>query len=67
MNFSNKPTQLTSKNMNKADIIKTFKKIEMGKEKKIRKISKKPYKILRLLTFKMISTLTLSTGSIITR
>ena len=46
MNFSNKPNQQTSKNMNKADITKTFKKIDMAKEKKTRKISKKPYKIL---------------------
>lgn len=46
MNFSNKPNQQTSKNLNKGDITKTFKKIEMTKEKKTRKISKKPYKIL---------------------
>jgi len=45
MNFSNRPNKQASKNINKADITKTFKKIET-KEKKARKISKKPYKIL---------------------
>lgn len=34
------------KNTNKADISKTFKKMETYSEKKTRKISKKPYKML---------------------
>lgn len=46
MSFSNKPHQPVAKTLNKADYAKTFKKIESSSEKKIRKISKKPYKIL---------------------
>lgn len=46
MNFSNKPHQDVLKNLNKAEINKTFKKSEPLGEKKTRKISKKPYKIL---------------------
>jgi hypothetical protein len=46
MNFSNKPTQNNRKNLNKPDLSKPFKKSEGASEKKTRKISKKPYKIL---------------------
>ena len=46
MNFSNKPLQDHPKNQYQTDITKTFKKIETKSDKKTRKISKKPYKIL---------------------
>ena len=47
MNFSNKPSCNAFKALNKADITKPFKKAESQGEKKMRKISKKPYKILQ--------------------
>lgn len=46
MNFGYKPHQDITKNLNKIDIAKSFKKVESQAEKKTRKISKKPYKIL---------------------
>ena len=46
MSFSNKPHQDPTKTLSKPDITKTFKKVEPYGEKKVRKISKKPYKIL---------------------
>ena len=46
MNFSNKTHPDALKNLHKPEIGKTFKKNENATEKKTRKISKKPYKIL---------------------
>jgi WD40 repeat protein len=46
MSFSNKPQAKSSKNPTKTNITNTFNKIEPYAEKKNRKISKKPYKML---------------------
>lgn len=46
MSFSDKPAAHTSKTSNKAGIVKSLSKAEPSSEKKMRKISKKPYKIL---------------------
>lgn len=46
MSFSNKPQLHVGKNRTHVDIAQTFNKVEPCPEKKNRKISKKPYKIL---------------------
>lgn len=46
MSFSDKPQMDSVKTLNKGNMTKTFKKIGGQGEKKMRKISKKPYKIL---------------------
>jgi cell division cycle 20-like protein 1 (cofactor of APC complex) len=46
MSFSNKPQTQVSKNHSHVDITQSFHKIEPCMEKKNRRISKKPYKIL---------------------
>lgn len=46
MSFTEKGSQQSGKKQNKCDITKSFAKIEPYPQKKMRKINKKPYKIL---------------------